>query len=1451
MKPTKWLLTKVACAVIAMSGALVAPLASGVASAATPNTLDLNVLLIGGVTPSPTTAAWQSALSSEGVAYTLVAPSGAYGSETLTLPTLSSGTTANFDGVVFADSPFAFASGQLASLFAFESQFQIRQIDAYAYPSPLLGETDVTSGSIAGTTGALNAAGLAALPALKGPVPFDVGTLGDGATVDAGAPFTPWLTVASTSTSNVLAGVYQHPSGDAQAGVAELILNFDYNSTSLDWLLLSPGLINWVTQDTHLGLYRNYFGQDIDDTFIADNEWSSQYQCTPAATNPSDFTCPAGVANNPADTPPDVQMSAADVAYVVAWEQSTGIKLNLAFNALGACDASSVANESSANCTGSVTDGTTTYTDPGFTSDDATAPNDAAFVNALLAAQASFNWTTHTWSHQFLGCNVAQPQALTSATPNATAGTLAAGSYSYEITAATAYGESEPSAVQTATVVTNGSVTLEWPDATNGTGAAGPGPTLALEEANHTGGTGFWGYNVYRSDTPTGTFGLIGQVAEDPTGATTSYTFTDTGATTPGGSPSSTATDPTATNPGIDCSSAAGSWEAVNTGNTDSSIDTEIAWDQAFAKANGLTYYSPAVVITGEHSGIENPNMPSALAGVGVNVFATDASRQPQQYSLTSGANVAESAPRYPSNIYYNASNWADELNEYNTLYVAPGDSIGDAAYPSETGHCAASSDTTCITTPATEATLLASESSIMLSHVLNNDPRVGYAHQTDLIGPAATGYTILSLINSMLSQYSSWTTTPLEQVTDATDASTLLLQSNWASALSSGKISDSETNGVVTVTNNSTSTVTVPVTAPLGTLEGTASYGTPYGGTQSAWNTLAPGATLTLTDQVPPTITSSAPPQAIVGTPYTYTIYTTGFPAPAITEVGAMPAGLTFTDNGNGTATIAGTATGTGASYPLTVTANNGLTPNATQAFSLIVASAPSITSAATALAVQTVPFTYTVTTTGYPLPTITETGTLPTQLKFVDNGNGTATISGTIPNGTLRTYSLSISATNSSGSIATLPLVITEAKPVAPTNLTLPVADFTVNQLGSVVVSATGVPLPALTEVGAMPLGLSFTDNGNGTATISGTPASTAAGSYPITITAGNLVLPNATGTLTIVVGQAPSITNATSVATSIGTAFTFAVTTGGYPAPALGETGTLPSQVTFVDNGNGTATISGTPQTGAASSYQITITAINGTSSTQQTFTIDVSPAATTTTTTTTTLPTATTTTLPTATTTTLPVTTTTVVGGGGGGGGVAPTTPLTQAALSLTSTAGTVGTALTLTSSGGSGSGALSYKVTDPGTAGCTISGGSVSATTAGTCTVTATKAADATYKSASSTATTVTFIAAVVIPSKPPKSAPKIPNALTVKFAKASVGLQANYQKALNKLAKKLVTGAAVTVRYYTKGQAKLAKSRASATAKFLQSRTLYTVSIKLAENKQKSSPNVVVVPTKN
>jgi len=73
----------------------------------------------------------------------------------------------------------------------------------------------MSSGSIAGTTGTLNAAGLAALPALKDRFPSTVGTLGYGATVNTGAPFTPWLT---SSTGTVLAGVYQHPTATRSPG---------------------------------------------------------------------------------------------------------------------------------------------------------------------------------------------------------------------------------------------------------------------------------------------------------------------------------------------------------------------------------------------------------------------------------------------------------------------------------------------------------------------------------------------------------------------------------------------------------------------------------------------------------------------------------------------------------------------------------------------------------------------------------------------------------------------------------------------------------------------------------------------------------------------------------------------------------------------------------------------------------------------------------------------------------------------------------------------------------------------------------------------------------------------------------------------------------------------------------------------------------------------------------
>jgi len=1195
-------------AVVLAGGALAATAGPGTAaSAATPPQLSLRILLIGEGSADVTTAAWQAALSSEGVPYTLVTASGTAPDETVSLPALSSGTTGNFNGVVVADSPTDYAAGQLSALDSYESSFGVRQLDGYMYPSPALGVTEVTGGALDGTTGTLTSAGLAAFPALKGPVPFDTGSYGYGATVDAGAPYTPFIT---DSAGHVMAGMFQHPNGDPQAGVAELALNFDYNASQLQWLLLAPGLINWVTQDTHLGLYRNYFGQDIDDNFIADNEWSSQFQCTPAATEPPDYTCPAadqGVAPGSAPgVPGDVQMSAADVDYVANWEQQTGIKLNLAFNAIGACTADTAADESSAVCNGSYTDGSTTYTDPGQVV-DSSYPNDAGLVNELLTDKADFNWIIHTWSHLFLGCTVWQPQPLTSVTANSSGGTFTAGSYSYEITAATAYGESEPSSAQPATVGAGGSVTLTWPEAGNGTGTGGtPGPTLAQEEASHTGGTGFWGYDVYREDPGSTSYGLVGQVAENPSAtSSTTYSFTDTGAT-PGAAPNSGPEFPTATNPGIDCASAAGSWLPASSTAADNSIDAEIGLDQAFGAANSLPNYTPAAVVTGEHSGVENPNMPGALSDTGVTTFAEDASRQPQQYSL----GAALGAPRYPSNIYYNASSWPDELNEYNTLYVAQGDSLGDSAFPGETGHCTDTSATTCRTTPATEADLLASESHIMLSHVLANNPRVGYAHQSDLIGPATQngqdyGYTILDLIDSMLSQYNSWyaSTAPLDQMTDVSEAQVLAEQGAWATASAGGQVTATVRSGVVTVTNGGPE-VKIPVTVPAGTTVNGSAFGQPYGGDLSDWTDLGSGATETLNENVAAAITSASSASSIVGTPFSFTVTTSGAPAPALTESGALPAGLTFTDNGDGTATISGTpASGSGGSYPIQITASNSV-GSASQSFTLANSEAPAITSPATATFSTGVAGSYTVTTTGYPAAAITESGALPSGMTFKDNGDGTATISGTPASGSQGSYPVTVSAANSSGSTATLALAITVNAAAAPAITSGTVADFTLNQAGAVAVTATGSPTPKITETGTLPAGLTFTDNGNGTALLSGTPTTT--GTTSLTFTASNGISPDATQTMTVTVGQAPAFTSADTATGTVGSSFSFTASAGGYPAPSWGDSN-LPPGLTFTDNKDGTATLSGTPTT--AGSYAVPLIATNAYGSVQQTLTITI--------------------------------------------------------------------------------------------------------------------------------------------------------------------------------------------------------------------------------------------------
>src|SRR5579863_1159376 len=153
----------------------------------------------------------------------------------------------------------------------------------------------------------------------------------------------------------------------------------------------------------------------------------------------------------------------------------------------------------------------------------------------------------------------------------------------------------------------------------------------------------------------------------------------------------------------------------------------------------------------------------------------------------------------------------------------------------------------------------------------------------------------------------------------------------------------------------------------------------------------------VTVTVNFAPIFTTAKTATFLDGVSGSFVVSVSAVPTASYSESGALPAGVTFTDDKNNNATFAGTATATG-SFPITITAQNGLTPNATQNFVLTVTTqSPVITSAPTTIFTVGVQGTYKVTTTGAPLPGITETGALPSPLTFTDNKDGTATLAGT----------------------------------------------------------------------------------------------------------------------------------------------------------------------------------------------------------------------------------------------------------------------------------------------------------------------------------------------------------------------------------------------------------------------------------------------------------------------
>ena len=857
MKRSFGLLVASVATVLGLLALVGIPLISGgsapsVASAATPTAqqIGMKVLLITDST-DPSTASgiaygdWVNTLKREGVPYdSVITNSASVGSVPLPVlsSTLSNGNeVANYEGVVVATSGTeGLSTAQWTALQTFEQHFSVRQVTAYAVPDSSYGLAAASpvvtfSGSPSPT---LTAAGAQVFPYLN-KVGFDPGTFGY-----EGTPAPPTgatvATLISGPGSSSLLGIYT-----SSDGRQTMYQTFNQNQYMVQSELLRHGELAWLGRNTYFGDQRNYLETNVDDNFLPDDTWSILGNATTSAHS-TDYT--------PADALREVP---ADVSTAATWSRTNNFRIDMLFNGGGSVAAASGG------------------TDPLLAAFQA---NDPATGKPYTD---DFGWINHTWDHPNLdeGCatqnyieaEINQNTAWGSqaaAAGNPTTGGLG---LTASTTSTNALGYQNPNAVVTgehaglANLVPGNPGQVDPPSLDTAAAATTTGDTLAAGDyvyavsdqfntaapgATPVPGTGEsvasvsapvpvaapnnsvalqWGavchaadYKIYRGIyTPPVAPATVGTVSgwtliqTAPANTTTDFTNPISTSDTTGGGPVQKAF----TDTGI--AGTAGTPPTSGTA-VESAYEQNPLLDLAFAGTlnGGIKYFG---------SDASKP-YPSPAAGA----FATG-SAPASQYTAGSTFSDAGAAaiPRYPTNIYYNVSTNAQEVDEYQTLYDLP--------------TCTASGVTTCNPAGTTFpiATILASVDQGMFQHMMGNDPRPHYFHQTNLMSqttgavPGQGDGLFYETVNPLLTQYGQYfaSNAPIEQLTMAQIGTLLSEQSNWAAANGS-QVSGNVQGNVVTVTNNG-SAIELPLT---GTTVGSA-----YAGSQSGW-TLAPSGTSTYT---------------------------------------------------------------------------------------------------------------------------------------------------------------------------------------------------------------------------------------------------------------------------------------------------------------------------------------------------------------------------------------------------------------------------------------------------------------------------------------------------------------------------------------------------------------------------------------------------------------------------
>ncbi|MCS0604846.1 hypothetical protein NX794_27060 [Streptomyces sp. LP11] len=273
-------------------------------------------------------------------------------------------------------------------------------------------------------------------------------------------------------------------------------------------------------------------------------------------------------------------------------------------------------------------------------------------------------------------------------------------------------------------------------------------------------------------------------------------------------------------------------------------INDEIATNRAWGQAAGLPLDTQELV-TGEHSGLrilpqqpqDNPNLALALTDDGVKWLASDNSRDPEQRQVGPATTVA----RYPMNVFYNAGRAGEQVDEYNWLYTSRAQGGSGVCEDNP-------ATTTCLPAPLDTSTgytdyIVPLETRTALGHVLSNDPKPHFIHQSNL----AEDRLAYPVLDGVLDGYDALfaANTPVVNLRMKDIGVELQRRAAWKSALNAGQVTAYRIGTAVTVQAPNGTAVTA--TLPTGTTRGGTAFGSAYAGAVSGW-TASAGSPLTFT---------------------------------------------------------------------------------------------------------------------------------------------------------------------------------------------------------------------------------------------------------------------------------------------------------------------------------------------------------------------------------------------------------------------------------------------------------------------------------------------------------------------------------------------------------------------------------------------------------------------------